>query len=165
MANLIGGSLSDIEQLATATRDAGEQTGAVYEEVRSRTAGFTTDIQEMTQRLRGDFEAFTGQVDAEATRLESVAEATNWQGRSGEAKRARHAELRARVTQFEHRAMEDVQSFRAALTDLVERHYDHIGTQMRTTIEAMQETHRAEAMHATNYASAARELDESAALG
>lgn len=164
MADLIGGSLSDIEQLATTTRDVGEHTSTGYEEVRSRTAAFTGDIQDMTRRLQADFQSFAEEVSAEASRLESVAGATNWQGRSGDAKRERLAELRTRATQFEQRALGDVETFRGALTDLVERHYEHIGTQMRTTIESMREAHDAEAVHASNYARAARELDESAAL-
>ncbi|MBY5162419.1 hypothetical protein [Salsipaludibacter albus] len=142
----------------------GDQTHAVYEQVHSRTSAWTGEIQEMTARLRTDFEHFTEEVQAEAARLESVGGATNWQGRSGAAARERLAELRAHATAFRDRAMADVETFRTALEQLVERHYDHIGTEMRATVEAMQQANEAEAAQAAGYARAARELDESAAL-
>ncbi len=165
MVDIVGGSLSEIHDVATAGRAVGDQTQAVYEEVRGRTEAWTADIQEMTARLRIDFATFTEQVEAEAARLEALGGATDWRGRSGQAARERLAELHAHAGRFRDRAMADVEAFRSAVVDLVDRHYDHIGTEMRATIEAMRQAHEAEAARADGYARAAQELDASAALG
>lgn len=165
MVDLIGGSLSEIEDLAATSRDVGDTTSQVFADVQQRTTAFTGDIEQMAQRLQADFEEFTGRVEAEAARLSSQAGATNWAGRSGDAKRERLAQVHADAAAFESRAMQDVTSFRSALTSLVDEHYDHIATDMGRVIEQMREVHEAEATHAASFAQAARDLDQSAALG
>lgn len=165
MSDLIGGSLSDIEQLAATSREVGEQAGQDFDDVRARTGAFTGEIEELAGRLQRDFEEFTARVRAEAARLASRAEATNWLGLSGDAKRARLERLHADAGAFEGRAMQDVAAFRSSLQALVQDHYDHVATDMATVVSGMREAHQAEADHATSFAAAARDLDQAAAGG
>ncbi len=163
MADLIGGSLSEIEQLSATSQRVGDEAGAVFADVQGRTAAFTGDIEEMAQRLESDFQEFTERVESEAARLASEASATNWAGLSGAATRDRIDAIHADARAFSGRAMEDVASFRTHLQQLVQDQYDHIATDMGAVINQMQEVHQSEAEHAARYAQAARELDESAA--
>lgn len=165
MADLIGGSLSEIEQLGAISQQVGADTGSVFADVRGKTDLFNGDIEEMTQRLEGDFQAFTDRVASEANRLASEASATNWAGLSGDAKRERLGEIHANSQTFAEQAMGNVQSFRSSLQTLVSEYYEHIGEEMGAVIEQMQEVHTAEADHAARFAAAARELDATAAAG
>lgn len=165
MADLIGGSLSEIEHLGVTSQRVGDDAGAVFADVEGRTSAFTGDIEEMSQRLESDFREFTERVESEAARLATEAGGTNWAGLSGAATRDRIEAIHADARAFGGRAMEDVAGFRAHLQQLVQDHYDHIATDMGAVIEQMQDVHRSEAEHAARYAQAARELDEAAAHG
>ena len=165
MTDLIGGSLSEIEDLGTTSRDVGAQTGQAFDDVRARTDAFTGEIEEMAQRLEADVEEFAARVESEAARLSTRAGATNWAGLSGDAKRDRLERLHADAVAFEGRAQQDVSSFRASLQGLVDDHYDHIATDMARVVAGMREVHEAEAAHAASFAQAARDLDQAAARG
>lgn len=165
MVDQIGGSVSEILQLGIDGQRVGDETGEVFEIVRARADAFTADIEQMVQRLQQDVTEFADEVESRAAQLASTAAATNWMGRSGDAKRARLDDIHAAAGTFADRAMADVEEFRASLTSLVDSQYDHVARDMGAVVAEMQEVHRSEADHAANFARAARDLDLAAARG
>lgn len=157
---IIGGAISDIADLESATQQTGDEAGEFFAEVRGKADAFNGDIEDMVTRLKSDIDEFGALIEERASALARTAEGTEWHGLAADAKRQRMDEMHAHATSFQNQAMANAETFRGQLQGLVSNYYDHIATEMGATITEMQEVHTSEAQHTASYNQSLQDIDQ-----